>query len=199
MRSLAEILLWTLPDAEPSEREDYIRIRNAESRSEVLETDYPIWLSAVLNVIFFWPGITEEEAFWPILGILSLAFVSIFITATVGMIIQNEVCLKIGFIVNNSYDRTGKSGRYVAQSWPGGSLNIESIKKERKGSGHRHFDWAATPRHPLYQMLDTLQKKNAKYFKKQSEAWRNLYIKANLIGMLVSICFWFLFFSILPL
>ena len=190
MRSFAEILLWTLPDTSPSEHEDHIRIRQASSPEETLQTDFPIWFSAILNCYIGAANFTADDGLiLRFLGLVSIAFISLCLTSVGGLIIRDYVCFKVGFNVTNSYDlrpRNGRSASYVAQSWPGGSKHIETIRKNRAPG--LYFGWTDTPEHPLYIKQEKLQRENGQYFKKQSASWKALQIKANLIGMFLSTC-----------
>jgi hypothetical protein len=190
MRSFAEILLWTLPDTSPSEREDYIRIRQADAPEETLQTDFPIWFSVILNCYIGAVNFTADDGLiLRFFTLVSVTFISLFLTSAVGFSIRDYVCLKVGFNVTNSYDMRPKNGRsasYVAQNWPGGSKHIETIRKNRAPG--LYFGWPDTPEHPVYIKLEKLQRENVQYFRNQSSAWQALQIKCNLIGMLLSAC-----------
>ena len=85
MRSFAEILLWTLPDTSPSEREDYIRIRQASSPEETLKTDFPIWFSAILNCYIGAATLYPNDGLiMKFLFFVSVAFFSLVFTGGVG-------------------------------------------------------------------------------------------------------------------
>ena len=190
MRSFAEILLWTLPDSSPSEREDYIRIRQASLPEETLQTDFPIWFSIILNCYIANANFTTDDGLiLRFFCLVSIAFVSLFLTSIVGLIIRDYVCFKVGFNVTNSYDlrpRNGRSASYVAQNWPGGSKHIETIRKKRAPG--LYFGWVDNPKHPTHIRIEKLQRENGAYFRKQSGAWQALQIKCNLIGMFLSTC-----------
>ena len=188
MRSFAEILLWTLPDTSPSEREDYIRIRQASSPTETLQTDFPIWFGIILNCYIGAVNFTADDGLiLRFFTLVSVTFISLFLTSAVGFSIRNYVCLKVGFNVTNSYDMRPKNGRsasYVAQNWPGGSKHIETIRKKRAPG--LYFGWVDSPKHPMHITREKLQRENGPYFRKQSFAWQALQIKCNLIGMFLT-------------
>ena len=188
MRSFAEILLWTLPDTSPSEREDYIRIRQASSPTETLQTDFPIWFGIILNCYIGAVNFTADDGLiLRFFTLVSVTFISLFLTSAVGFSIRNYVCLKVGFNVTNSYDMRPKNGRsasYVAQNWPGGSKHIETIRKKRAPG--LYFGWVDNPKHPTHIRIEKLQRENGAYFRKQSRAWQALQIKCNLIGMFLT-------------
>ena len=188
MRSFAEILLWTLPDTSPSEREDYIRIRQASSPTETLQTDFPIWFGIILNCYIGAVNFTADDGLiLRFFTLVSVTFISLFLTSAVGFSIRNYVCLKVGFNVTNSYDMRPKNGRsasYVAQNWPGGSKHIETIRRKRAPG--LYFGWVDNPKHPTHIRIEKLQRENSAYFRKQSFAWQALQIKCNLIGMFLT-------------
>lgn len=190
MRSFAEILLWTLPDTSPSEREDYIRIRQASLPEETLQTDFPIWLSVILNCYIGAENFTADDGLIiKFFDLVSVTFISLFLTSAAGLIIRDYVCLKLGFNVTKSYDlrlRNGRSVSYVAQNWPGGSKHIATIRKNRAPG--LYFGWVDNPTHPTHIKVEKFQRENGPYFRKQSFAWQALQIKCNLIGMLLSAC-----------
>lgn len=188
VRSFAEILLWTLPDTSPSEREDYIRIRQADASEETLQTDFPIWFSVILNC-YIGNGLftANEGLIMKFLFLVSVAFISLVFTSLLGLIIRDYVCFKVGFNVTNSYElrpRNGRSASYVAQNWPGGSKHIETIRKKRAPG--LYFGWVDNPKHPTHIRIEKLQRENGAYFRKQSEAWQALQVKCNLIGMFLT-------------
>lgn len=188
MRSFAEILLWTLPDTSPSEREDYIRIRQASSPEETLKTDFPIWFSAILNCYIGAATLYPNDGLiMKFLFFVSVAFCSLVFTGGVGLIIRDYVCFKVGFNVTNNYELrpwNGRSASYVQQSWPGGSGHIETIRKTRAPG--LYFGWVDNPKHPRYIKQEKFQRENGPYFRKQSFAWWALQVKANLIGMFLT-------------
>ena len=190
MRSFAEILLWTLPDSSPSEREDYIRIRQASLPEETLQTDFPIWFSIILNCYIANANFSADDGLiLRFFCLVIVAFISLVFTSSVGLIIRDYVCFKVGFNVTNSYElrpRNGRSVSYVAQNWPGGPKHIETIRKKRAPG--LYFDWVDNPKHPTHIRIEKLQRENGAYFRKQSEAWQALQIKCNLIGMFLSTC-----------
>ena len=188
MRSFAEILLWTLPDSSPSEREDYIRIRQASLPEETLQTDFPIWFSIILNCYIANANFSADDGLiLRFFCLVIVAFISLVFTSSVGLIIRDYVCFKVGFNVTNSYElrpRNGRSASYVAQNWPGGPKHIETIRKKRAPG--LYFDWVDNPKHPTHIRIEKLQRENGAYFRKQSEAWQALQIKCNLIGMFLT-------------
>ena len=186
MLSFSRILLWTLPDKEPSEREDFVRVRQADSISDNLVTDYPLWLSGLVNVWLLKTSQPDEGGV-VCFGLVGWFIFSLILSTTISMVIRDYVIQKIGFITYNSYDGKNIPTNYVQQRWPGGRKNLDWIEERNKQIGGIVCDWTFHKDSPVYLKAKRMHEEHSDYWRRQRNAWIDLQIKTNLIGMFVTI------------
>jgi len=198
MRTFSEILLWNLPDKEASEREDFVRVRQADSIGDNLVTDYPLWLSGLVNVWLLSTPYPDGDLIMFCVGMIGLFFMSLFLSALISRMIRDHVHQKIGFVTFNSYD--GRNGRpmptrYIQQRWPGGRMNLDWIKKRNEEIGGIVCDWTWHKDSPVYLKAKKMHVEHSDYWRRQKNAWMDLPIKTNFIGMFVTIILGFILIS----
>lgn len=185
MISFSRILLWTLPDKEPSEREDFVRVRQADSIGENLVTDYPLWLSGLVNVWLLKTS-QPDEGLIVCFALVSYFIISLMCSTIISIIIRHYVCSKIGFITCNSYDRNIPAN-FVQQRWPGNQKNLDWIEERNKQIGGIVVDWTWHKDSPVYVKAKRMHQEHSDYWRRQKNAWTGLQIKTNFIGMFVMI------------
>ena len=181
----SKILLWTLPDKEPSEREDFVRVRQADSIGDNLVTDYPLWLSGLVNAWLLTTSSPDEGAV-VCFGLACFFIISLILSTIISLVIRDHVNYKMGFIIYNSYDGNIPAN-YVQQRWLGGQKNLDWIKERNERIGGIVCDWTWHKDSPVYLKAKRMHEEHSDYWRRQRNAWIDLQIKTNLIGMFVTV------------